>query len=174
MSKGRAPPPVSKAYLERAALAYLEKFASSTANLRRILRRKLERRCRLRAEDSAPFVPMVDEVVAQAVASGLVEDVRYAEGRVGTLRRRGASARLIAAKLAAKGVAREAVAAALDAGPDEEYAAQAYARRRGLGPYGSGERASSRERDLACLVRAGFSFAVARRIIDAQEPDEFS
>ena len=161
------PRAVTPAYLDRAALAYLARFASSAENLRRVLRRKLERRCRMRAEDPGPFLALVDEVVARAIRGGLVDDQRFAEGRVATLRRRGASARAIGAKLALKGVARETVAAALEGGEDDEIAAaHAFARRRRLGPYRTGDRTASREKDLAALARAGFGFAIARRVVD--------
>src|SRR4051794_10472678 len=63
----RGPARVTPAYIERAALAYLARFASSAENLRRVLRRKVERRCRARDEDAAPFLALVDEVVARTV-----------------------------------------------------------------------------------------------------------
>ena len=47
----RKPPrKVSEAYLQRAAMSYLERYASSAENLRRVLRRKVDKRCRLRGE----------------------------------------------------------------------------------------------------------------------------
>jgi regulatory protein len=165
--KRPVPRAVTPAYLDRAALAYLERFASSAQNLARVLKRKVERRCRMRSEDPAPFLALIDDVVARAVRGGLVDDRRYAEGRVASLRRRGGSARAIGAKLAAKGVARDTVAAVLvGAAEDELAAAHALARRRRLGPYRTGDRAAFREKDLAAFARAGFSFAVARRIVD--------
>ncbi|QFU14904.1 regulatory protein RecX [Microvirga thermotolerans] len=174
----RPPRKVTPAYLQRAALAYLERYASSAENLRRVLRRKVEKRCRLRGEDPAEFLEAIDAVVEGSVRSGLVDDVRYAEARVASLRRRGGSARAIRAKLTLKGVDRETIAAALegeagdpDADPEEE-AARALARRRRLGPFRPGERAPHRDRDLAVLARAGFSYPVARRVVDGgREPD---
>ena len=48
----RKPPrKVTAAYLQRAAMSYLERYASSAENLRRVLRRKVDKRCRLRGED---------------------------------------------------------------------------------------------------------------------------
>jgi regulatory protein len=44
------------------------------------------------------------------------------------------------------------------------------ARRRRLGPYRPAERATFREKDLAALARAGFGFALARSVIDAERP----
>jgi regulatory protein len=161
----RKPPrKVTPAYLERAAMAYLERFASSAENLRRVLRRKVEKRCRLRGEDPAEFYEAVDDVVARSLRSGLIDDMRYAE--------RGGSARAIQAKLAQKGVPKDAIAAALEGEvEDETAAAHALARRRKLGPYRPGERAPYREKDLASMARAGFSYGIAREIIDGEPLD---
>lgn len=88
----------------------------------------------------------------------------------------GGSARAIQAKLSAKGVDRTIVAAVLDAGvEDEEAAAQALARRRRLGPFRPGERAlhhgkdMHHDKDMAVLARAGFSYGVARRVIEGDD-----
>jgi regulatory protein len=164
----RKPPrPVTEAFLRRAALAYLERYSSSSENLRRVLRRKVEKRCRLRGEEAEPFYRLVDEVVSKSLRGGLVDDARYAEGRVSALRRRGGSVRAIGATLARKGVDRSTIAAALEAhAGDDDEAAHALARRRKLGPYRLGEREAFRDKDRAALARAGFSFAVARRVID--------
>jgi regulatory protein len=165
----RPPRKVSSAYLERAAMSYLERYASSSENLRRVLRRKVEKRCRLRGEDAAEFHSLIDEVVAKSLRVGLVDDTRYAEARVATLRRRGGSSRAIERKLSAKGVDRTTIAVALQGEDgDETAAAFALARRRKLGPYRAGERAPYREKDLAAMVRAGFSFGVARAVIDGE------
>jgi regulatory protein len=167
----RPPRKVTPAYLDRAALAYLERFASSAENLRRVLARKVQRRCRLRGEDPAEFQALVEDVVRRAAAGGLVDDRRYAEGRVASLRRRGSSTRLIGAKLSAKGVAREVIEGALRDDRDEEAAAWTFARRRRLGPYRARDRAAFREKDLAAMARGGFRFDLARRVVDG-EPGE--
>lgn len=169
----RKPPrKVTPAYLQRAAMAYLERYASSAENLRRVLRRKVEKRCRLRGEDPGEFHEAIDEVVAKSLRAGLVDDTRYAEARVATLRRRGGSARAIRAKLSLKGIDRETIATVLEGDEgDEEQAARALARRRRLGPYRPGERAPFRDKDLAVLARAGFSFDIARRIVDGERDE---
>ncbi|WP_112662125.1 regulatory protein RecX [Microvirga flavescens] len=165
----KVPRRVTPAYLQRAAMAYLERYASSTENLRRVLRRKVEKRCRLRGEDPSEFLEMIDEVVAKSLRVGLIDDTRYAATRVATLRRRGGSARAIGAKLAAKGVARAVVEEALEQDESsDEAAAHAYARRRKLGPYRPGENAPYRDKDMAALARAGFSFAIVRRVIEGE------
>ncbi|MCG7392971.1 recombination regulator RecX [Microvirga sp. ACRRW] len=172
----KPPRKVTPAYLQRAALAYLERYASSAENLRRVLKRKVDKRCRLRGEDPAEFSEMIDEVVAKSLRTGLIDDTRYAEARVATLRRRGGSARAIQAKLSAKGVDRTTITAALEGGEedDEEKAAHALARRRKLGPYRPGDRTPYRGKDLAALARAGFRFDVARQVVDGEREDGLS
>jgi regulatory protein len=169
----RKPPRrVSAAYLERAAMAYLERYASSSQNLRRVLRRKVDKRCRLRGEEPGEFYALIDEVVAKSLRVGLLDDGRYAEARVATLRRRGGSARAIQAKLSAKGVDRSTIAAALmGEDGDELAAAHALARRRKLGPYRPGDRVPYRDKDLAALARGGFAYGIARSVIDGERPD---
>lgn len=173
------PKPVSPAWLERAALHYLERYSASTEMLRRTLARRVEKRARLRGEDPAAFAEMIAATVARAVSAGLVDDARFTETRVATLRRRGTSRRGVSAKLAAKGVPRDVVEGALQAEresvPDgaaeaiEDQAARAYAKRRRLGPYRRpDQRAAHRDRDLAAMARAGFAYALARRVVDAE------
>ena len=170
----RPPRPVTRAYLERAALAHLERYSASAEGLRRVLRRRVERRCRLRGEDEDPagFDPLIEETIARCTASGLLDDARYAHDKVAALRRRGGSGRGIAAKLAAKGVERELIEETI-AGNEvgDPAAALRFARRRRLGPFRAGlgprgDRAANRDRDLASLARAGFAFEVARAVVD--------
>ncbi|MCJ2036976.1 regulatory protein RecX [Methylobacterium sp. J-068] len=176
----KPPPPVTPAYLERAALHYLERYSASVAMLRQTLKRRVDKRCRLRGEEAGAFAEAIEATVARAVAAGLVDDARFTAGRLAALRRRGASARAVSAKLAAKGVSRAQVETAMeeereaaDAGTDlEEAAARAYAKRRRLGPWRRPEtREAYRERDLAAMARAGFGYGLGRRIIE-EAPDD--
>lgn len=173
---------MSPAWLERAALHYLERYSASTEMLRRTLARRVQKRARARGEDPALFTDLVTTTVARAVSAGLVDDARFADTRLANLRRRGTSSRGVSAKLAAKGVPRDVVEAAMlaerDALPDgeaeaiEDQAARAYAKRRRLGPYRRpDQRAAHRDRDLAALARAGFAYDLARRVVDL-EPDD--
>lgn len=177
MPRRLAPRPVTQESLDKAALAYLERYASSGANLRGVLMRSVERAARAGIGDRAAGALLVDSVVERYRARGLLDDRLYAEGRVRTLHRQGRSRARIAAALAAKGVAREEIDRTLAAfaaeTPEADLAAAlAFARRRRLGPYRAVDRrASLRQKDLAALSRAGFSFEVARRIVDADGPE---
>ena len=172
MAYSRQPPrPITTERLERSALAYLQRFASSKENLRRVLRRKLHT---ADAEARPVLAAFIDTLVDRFESSGLLNDATYVEGRVASLRRQGASTRAIALKLRTKGVDRDQIAEGLeaDAATDAE-AAWAFARRRRLGPYRSAEaRPEMRHRDMAAMGRGGFDYQTARGVIDAPEPIE--
>jgi len=170
-------PAISPSALEKAALRYLERFAASTDQLRKVLRRRIKRAAMLGAEPEAAAAATrdVETLLERYLAAGLLDDRRFAEAQTQSLRRRGASRQGIRRRLAAKGVERELVEAALaEDGEDrsELAAAGALARRRRLGPYRApGARAAFRQKDLAALARAGFPLEIARRVLSAGDPE---
>ena len=177
-AKRRPRPAMTAESLERWALRYLDRYATSTAHLRRLMQAKIERVARLRNSEPAPDPQAVEALLRRLTDMGLLDDRAYAMGRARALHRRGVSPRGIHARLRAKGVPGELTDAAL-ATLDGEVAdlalaaALRYARRRRLGPYRpDGERAERRARDLAALDRQGFGYAVACRVIDAEDLDE--
>ncbi|MBB3935647.1 regulatory protein RecX [Aureimonas phyllosphaerae] len=165
----KPPRPVTPEWLFRAAGHYLERYASTEANLRRVLQRKVMRRAQARGEEPSVFEPMVDETVARFVELKLLDDRSYAEAKLASLRRRGTSLRQSAAKLAIKGVDRETVASVMAGDEtDDADAARRLAQRRRLGPHRLRERAERRDRDVAALMRAGFSYSHAAAAIDGE------
>jgi regulatory protein len=166
------PKPLTQKSLENAALFYLERYASSAANLRRVLMRRVTKSAE---EDKSVGKRMVEELVARYLVSGLIDDRTYATQRAASLHRRGTSKAGIRGKLAQKGVEAQEIAAALDTlgeAGGELAAVAALIRRRRLGPYRApGLRAEHRQRDLAVLARAGFGLALARRALAAADPD---
>lgn len=171
------PRPVTAEWLFRAGAFYLERYASSSQNLRRILERKVARRLAGRdgeapdPGDAAAHREMVEATIARFIELKLLDDRSFAEARFSSLRRRGASLRQAGARLSQKGVDRETIDR-LAAGDDtgDRRAAFVYARRRRLGPHRARDRAERRDRDIAAMMRAGFSLADARAAIDA-DPD---
>ena len=169
----RAPRRITPDYLQRAAMHYLERYSAPAAQLRRVLARKIALSCRHHGEDPATHAAALDDVVSRCIGSGLVDDQRFAEARAATLRRRGRSARAVAATLTAKGVGRELAARASSVGDEEELtAARKAARRKRLGPWSRGDRAASRQKDLAAMARAGFSITIARAVIDGAADED--
>lgn len=173
----KGPRKATPQYLENAALYYLERFASSEANLRRVLMRKVERSARAHDTDREAGAAAVEDIIARFRRSRLLDDAAYAEGRARSLFLRGASARKIRMTLVQKGVGADEIEAALaslrdEAAEPELAAAVTLARKRRLGPYRRADREGSRERDLAALARAGFSYDTARQVIEAEDAAE--
>lgn len=165
-------------YLQNAALYYLQRYATSAANLRRVLMGKVDRSARAHGTDPEEGARLVDGLIARYREAGLLDDAVYAAGRTRSLNRRGDSPRLIRAKLARKGVAAEDVDQALadlaeDVGDPARVAAVALAKRRRLGPFRLPDaRAAFRDKDMAAMARAGFPYQIAREVIDAESADE--
>jgi regulatory protein len=145
--------------LERAALTYLLRYASSIARVRAFLERHVRR--------DGGDLEAIDEVVEKLVRLGYLDDERFAVARARALRRRGSSSLSIAATLAKNGVDRAIIDRAIADEAEELEAARAFVRRRRLGPHrAEEERSEKRERDLAALARAGFSYEVASRALE--------
>lgn len=175
----RPPPRPTPERIRNHALFYLQRFAASQARLEAVLLRRAVKGARAHDLDPAEAAAMVRTVVADLARLGLVDDTRYAEGKARALAAAGRSPQRIAATLRGKGVAPELIAHALDhaaaeiAGDPALASAVVLARKRRLGPFGPGEgRAERRQRDLASLARAGFSYDIARRVIDAASAEE--
>ncbi len=170
-------PSVTAAALERAALHYLERYASSRENLRRVLMRRVWRAAHAGAIETASGQALVDALIERYAASGLLDDTSYAGHKAAGLVRAGASRHQIRGKLRQKGVAAEAIDGAIAGlereGASEAAAARAFIRRRRLGPYRpAAARDSFRLKDLAALARAGFGVDLARRLLTAPSPDD--
>lgn len=174
-SRRKAPRKATPEHLANAARYYLERFATSEANLRQVLMRRVLRSARHHGTDAEEGAAVVEDLIVRFRKAGLLNDAVYAEGRARALHRRGASPRKIRLSLRQKGVGDDDIAAALDAVREETgdpalSAAINLARRRRLGPYrADADRAERREKDLAALARAGFGYDTARTVIEAPD-----
>jgi regulatory protein len=173
---GKTPRKITAQRLENMALHYLGRYASSSANLRRVLMRKVARAAAAHDSDPAEGVKLIEDLIARYLRSGLIDDRAYAAQKAASLQRRGASRFGIKGKLRQKGVTGALIDDALQ-GLEEQgstaselASACALARRRRLGPYREkSKRQEMRDKDLAALSRAGFSFEVARRVLAAPD-----
>ena len=172
----KIPRKITAQRLDNMALHYLGRFASSSANLKRVLMRKVVRAAAAHDSDPAEDEKLVDDLIARYLRSGLIDDQAYAAQKAASLQRRGASRFGIKGKLRQKGVAGELIDQTIESleeqgGSSSELAAAcALVRRRRLGPYREkAKRAALRDKDLAALSRAGFGFEVARLVLAAPD-----
>lgn len=175
----KPPARITAAYLERVTAWYLERWATSAGHLRRLLMGRVARSAAFHGDDAEAGARLVEAEIARLEAAGLLNDAQYAADKVRVLRRRGASAAKVRATLGAKGLASSGIAEALEeaasaeGGDAELRAAVAYARRHRLGPWRRDADADveRRRKELGRLGRAGFPFAVARRVVEAEDAD---
>lgn len=177
--KPRPPKKVTPQVLRNKALKYLDRFASSKENLRRVLMRHVQKSAHYHQTDPKEGAEWVDELIQKLDGTLFLNDTAYAEARALSLHRRGNSPKLIHLKLREKGVSEADIAFALERLKEEldqtdleRSAAISLAKRRRLGPWRLPEkRELMKDKDLAALARAGFSYDLAREIIEADDLD---
>ena len=156
-------PPLDAPALERLALRYVERFATTRGKLAAYLLRKI----RERGWDGA--APDVAALADRFAARGYVDDRTYAQAKGAALSRRGYGARRVAATLRADHVGEEDATGVLASVREEALdSALALARRRRIGPYAAAPPVDARERErrVAVLVRGGHAPGLAYRIVD--------
>lgn len=169
------PKPPTEERLWNAALAYLQRFAASQGMVEAVLGRRIDRAARAGVIEAEAGRALLARVMKRMAASGLLDDLGFARARAETLFRQGRGGQWIAQALAAKGLSRTLIDAALaglveDHGDVALIAARRFAQRRRLGPWRNRDRAAHRDRDLAAMGRAGHAYEIARRVIDDELP----
>jgi regulatory protein len=178
MGRGvKAPPPITASYLEHATAWYLERHHTTSSHLKRLLMQRVTKSLQLHGGDKSECIVLVDAEIARLVSVGLLDDAQYARDRARSLHRRGTSAVKIKGALGAKGLSQNeqvtAVATLKETDADPEYtAAVAFAKKRRLGPWRLRDvDADGARKELAKLGRAGFSYGIARRVLNAQDDE---
>lgn len=154
--------PLDQDGLNRLALHYVGRYATTRARLASYLRRKVQERG-WNGENPADF----DTIVARCAELGYVDDRAFAENRVASLGRRGYGERRIGSALQQAGIERELAAEVM---PDEAEAfdaAEAYAKRKRIGRFGPPVTDPKlRQKQFAAMIRAGHSFDLAKRVLN--------
>lgn len=169
----RPPRPLDSEGLERLALFYAGRYATTRAKLSAYLRRKLKER-----GWSGSGEPPVERLVERFAELGYVDDKGFASARTASLLRRGYGERRVQEALRGAGIAEEDSAEARDISGEEALAAaHRFARRKRLGPYASAvpDRAA-RDKAAAAMLRAGHRLDTVRQVLaagpeDLPEPD---
>ena len=175
--KQRNPRKITAKYLERAALHYLERYAASVDQLRRVLQRRVIKSARFHSHDPKEGFELIEQLLIKLQEARFLDDRIFAASRARGRHNRGQSARAIAAYLKTKGIDDEDISAALEERAEgqtnpELAAALTYCRKRRSGPYRPEEiRQENLKRDLAALARQGFSYDLARRIVEGDVRD---
>ena len=153
-------PPLDAASLDRLALRYVERFATTRSRLAQYLVRKI----RERGWEGASADPAA---VAEKLAElGYIDDRAFGEARAAAMGRRGLGKRRVTGALHQAGIVEEDRDAIVPAVEDRALeTALAFARRRRIGPFAvvRAER-PEREKHIAAMIRGGHDFTLSRRI----------
>lgn len=151
--------------MERLALHYAGRYATTRAKLSTYLHRKLKERgwAGEGAREEA-----VDRLVGRFQELGYVDDEAFAEARGAALGRRGYGERRVAQALKAAGIEEADAEGARASARDGAWAsAVRFAERKRIGPFAAVQAERDvRQKAFAAMMRAGHSFEIARRIVE--------
>lgn len=169
----KAPKKISRQRLKNIALYYLKRFETSEANLRSVLKRRIDDYAYYdKAFDKAEAYGWAEELLSEFVRLKYVDDARFAEIKIRGYLAAGKSPRYIMGKLKEKGIDEHLAERLLD---EQEYnpfeMALKLARKKKIGPYSASDeiRRERRSKDLAVLVRAGFDYDTAVKVLETEE-----
>lgn len=162
--------PLDQAALDRSALRYVERYATTRAKLAAYLKRKIRER-----GWGAEEPPAIDALVERFARLGYVNDAAFADARAASLTRRGYGLRRVADSLRAAGVEDKDASLAADSVRDDAWAAaMVFARRRKIGPFApTPPDRPARDKALGAMLRAGHDMDTARRIL-SMDPESVS
>jgi regulatory protein len=160
----RARPALDQPALERLALGYAGRYATSRAKLADYLRRKLAERGWTGEGD-----PPVAAIVARFAELGYVDDRALADAKARALGARGYGERRLAAALGGLGIGEDDARDARESAGEAAWAtALRYAERKRIGPFSDHVAdEKQRRRAFGAMMRAGHSVDHARRILAA-------
>jgi regulatory protein len=164
----KARPPLDAEGLERLALFYAGRYATTRAKLKAYLARKVEER-----GWSGSDPPQIDRLIARFTDLGYVDDKAFADARAAALGRRGFGLRRVAETLRAAGIDPEDSAEARSSAQEGALeAALRFARRKRIGPYAAVPLdREARQKAFAAMMRAGHPLEIVRKIVESAPGD---
>lgn len=158
-------PPLDGETLERLALHYAGRYATTRAKLRAYLMRKLRERG-WEGQEAADHAAA--RIVERFEDLGYVNDGAFAEARAASLGRRGYGERRVAEALNAAGIEEEDAGLARELARENAWAAALrFAKRRRVGPYATETLdRDQKQKAFAAMIRAGHPADIARRLLE--------
>ncbi len=162
--------------LRNIALYYLKRFESSRANLRNVLRRRVDKYAYFdKTFDKSEAYEQIEKLLDDFEAHKYIDDARFAELKIRSYLAAGKSPRYVLGKMREKGIDENLAWRILER---EDYdpvaAAMKLARKKKIGPFelDANKRYERRSKDLAILLRAGFDYDVVMKILEMTTEEE--
>lgn len=171
----KMPKKITLQRLKNIALFYLKRFETSEANLLSVLRRRIDEYAYHDAVfDKREAYLWAEQVVEDLARLKYVDDERFAEIKIRGYLVAGKSPRYIMMKLKEKGVDDCLAEKILEMQEYDAFdSALRLAKKKKIGPYCADEelRKLRRSKDLAILVRAGFDYEVAVKVLEKTDDE---
>ena len=142
--------------LKNIALFYLERYDASSDKLRAVLNRRVKK-AYLEQPISSETPQWIEQIILEMKRLGYVDDKRFAENLVRRYSNAGKSRSFMCTKLKLAGIDENTLMDVLE-GTDELTQARLMVQKKHLG--------HDFQRDLARLARAGFSYEIARKVLE--------
>lgn len=157
--------------LKNIALYYLKRYETSVANLRQVLQKRVNDYAYQNKEfDKKEAYAWIEEIISDFCRFNYVNDERFAELKIKDYQAMGKSTRYIKNKLKEKGVADDIVERILsEQDYDELAAALKFAKKKRIGRFRpTDKQAEYKQKDMAALARAGFSYDIVCEVCQAE------
>ena len=165
--------------LRNSALSYLARYEVSEFQFKSTMKRKLsyfENNLNESEKDK-----LINQIKSEMVLSRFIDDDRYAETKIRTIRRQGGSKRLIFAKLNEKGISKDVIQTALNI-VDENHenaeiiAAVNFIKKKNIGVFYKNKKIGNeidsytlKDKWYGALARRGFSLEIVKKVLDIED-----
>jgi len=170
--------------LEKYAIWYLNKYFTTSENLKNILRKRLAKITESNNSKNKFATGLIEEILEKMKNQNFIDDQNYANVKAKGWNQRGNSVKMILANLRKKKIDDIYIKNALDdlentlKNPDR-YASFAFARRRKIGPFRNNDNQSSKKdsskikkKDMFALSQAGFGYDICKWITEVEDDVE--
>ena len=159
--------------IESKAIWYLERYSTSSQNLKKYLKRKV-----MNTHLNVGSDEIINEVIARLEAQKILNDQFFTESKVRSLLNKGWSTKKIGLKLKELGVSEELIDENINnlEGNEEEInlvSAITLVKKRSIGPYRKVEFTDKvKNREFGILSRAGFSYTISKKVLIDMDKNE--
>jgi len=159
---------INKQNLEKYALNYLKRYASSKKNLKIILNRKIKKFGSKKLEDIEQYKNDINDIIDNLERKNILNDEIFANSKIYNYANLGKSKKAMEYNLIKKGIDKKEIQKVINNMendiPDLELrSAEIFARKRKLGKYSLVKK--EKEKELSKMSRAGFSYSIALKAL---------
>ena len=165
--------------LRNSAMSYLARYEVSEFQFKNTMKRKLSYYDHNLNESEKD--ELINQIKSEMVLSRFIDDDRYAETKVRSIRRQGGSKRLIFAKLNEKGISKNIIQSALNIVDEyhenaEIIAAVNFIKKKKIGVFYKNKKIGNeidsytlKDKWYGALARRGFSLSIVKKVLDIED-----